>query len=242
LPTTGDTTTTYYMIPTANLPLLAPVRLIPLVGNPLADLLQPDLRVLVNLGYGSITNGWSPGPANVPTPFGLFPTNINPLDVITALANGIPQGITNALNDLKTPTLFDTSSLSGFLAGFHTFGLTPSNSPSLLQLAAGFTGFWNGGVPVSSSGGIVKTLTSVVSQDIAVAKPLADTAFALGVSLPQYDAELFASQLAAGNLLNAVAMPKTKSGGRMATITAMAGPDQTKAASASKPGRLSPVY
>ena len=66
LPTTGDTTTTYYMIPTANLPLLVPVRLIPLVGNPLADLLQPDLRVLVNLGYGSITNGWSPGPANLP--------------------------------------------------------------------------------------------------------------------------------------------------------------------------------
>jgi hypothetical protein len=207
LPTVGDTTTTYYMIPTANLPLLVPVRLIPLIGNPLADLLQPDLRVLVNLGYGSITNGWSPGPANVPTPFGLFPTNINPVDVLTALAKGIPQGITNALNDLKTPTLFDTSSLSGFLAGFHTFGFTPSNSPSLLQLLAGFTAFGNGGVPISTTGGIANTLTNVVAQDIAVVKPFADTAFALGVSLPQYDAELFASQLAAGNLLNAVGMP-----------------------------------
>jgi hypothetical protein len=207
LPTEGDTTTTYYMIPTANLPLLAPVRLIPLIGNPLADLLQPDLRVLVNLGYGSITNGWSPGPANVPTPFGLFPTNINPVDVLTALAKGIPQGVTNALNDLKTPTLFDTSSLSGFLAGFNTFGFTPSNSPSLLQLLAGFTAFGNGGVPISTTGGIANTLTSVVAQDIAVVKPFADTAFALGVSLPQYDAELFASQLRAGHLLNAVGMP-----------------------------------
>ena len=31
------------MLPTANLPLLDPVRLIPLIGDPLADLLQPDL-------------------------------------------------------------------------------------------------------------------------------------------------------------------------------------------------------
>lgn len=117
MPTTGDTTTTYYMIPTANSPLLVSVRLIPLIGNPLADLLQPDLKVLVNLGYGSISNGWSQGPANVPTPFGLFPTDINPADVATALANGAVQGVTNAVNDLKTPTLFDTSSLSLFLAG-----------------------------------------------------------------------------------------------------------------------------
>jgi PE-PPE domain len=207
LPMTGNTTTQYYMIPTANLPLLAPVRLIPLIGNPLADLLQPDLRVLINLGYGSITNGWTPGPANVPTPFGLFPTNINPADVLTALANGAVQGVTNALNDLKTPTLFDTSSLSGFLAGFHTIGFTPSNSPSLLQLVAGFTAFGNGGVPVSSTGDVVNTLTSVISNDLAVAKPLADTALAIGASLPAYDAELFTSQLQAGNLLNAVGLP-----------------------------------
>jgi len=81
--------TTYYMIPTNNLPLLEPLRWIPF-GNPLADLVQPDLTVLVDLGYGSTTQGWSPGPPNVPTPFGLFPTNINPATVVTALAQGIP--------------------------------------------------------------------------------------------------------------------------------------------------------
>jgi hypothetical protein len=207
LPTAGNTTTKYYMIPTANLPLLDPVRLLPLIGNPLADLLQPDLRVLVNLGYGSITNGWSPGPANVPTPFGLFPTNINPVDVLTALANGIPQGVTTALNDLKTPQLFDLSSLSLLLSGLHTAGGTPSDHPSLLQLLAAFSTLGNGGVPVSSTGGIVNTLTSVVSKDIAVALPLADTALAIGASLPQYDAQLFVSQLRAGHLLNAIGMP-----------------------------------
>jgi hypothetical protein len=140
------------------------------------------------------------------TPFGLFPTNINPADVITALANGAVQGVTDALNDLKSPQLFDTSWLSGLLAGLHTIGDTPSNSPSLLQLLAGFATLANAGVPVSSSG-IVNTLTSVVSNAIAVALPLADTALAIGASLPAYDAQLFVSQLRAGNLLNAIGMP-----------------------------------
>ena len=72
---------TFYMIPTHNLPLLAPLRLIPYVGNPLADLIQPDLKYLVNWGYGDPNYGWSTGYANVTTPFGLFP----PLSATTAL-------------------------------------------------------------------------------------------------------------------------------------------------------------
>jgi hypothetical protein len=207
LSTTGDTTTKYYMVPTANLPLLAPVRLIPLIGDPLADLVQPDLAVLVNLGYGSITNGWSPGPANVTTPFGLLPTNINVSDLVTALGNGAVQGVTGALNDLKSPQLFDTSGLSLFLAGLHTVGDTPSNNPTLLQLLAAFATIGNAGVPVTSSGGIVNTLTSVVSGDLAVGQPIAGTVQTLAETLPQYDAELFTSQLQAGNPLNAIGLP-----------------------------------
>ena len=38
--------------PNQNLPLLDPLRAIPVVGTPLADLLQPVLTPLVNLGYG----------------------------------------------------------------------------------------------------------------------------------------------------------------------------------------------
>jgi PE-PPE domain len=207
LPTTGDTTTQYYIIPTANLPLLAPVRLIPLIGDPLADLVQPDLAILVNLGYGSITNGWSPGPANVTTPFGFLPTNINLSDLVTALANGAVQGVTNALNDLKNPQLIDLSPLSLFLAGLNTIGDTPSTTPTLLQLLGAFATIGNAGVPVTSSGGILNTLTSVISNDLAVTQPLANSALAIGASLPQYDAQLFTSQLQAGNLLNAIGMP-----------------------------------
>jgi hypothetical protein len=198
LPTTGGNTT-YYMIPTPNLPLLAPVRLLPLIGDPLADLVQPDLRVLVNLGYGNINNGWSPGPANVPTPIGLFPTNINPADVLTALANGIPQGITNALNDLKSPQLLDLSPLSLFLAGANTVGWTPSATPSLLQLVDAFAIIGNSGTPV--------TPANLGSSLLTLPKVLADTATTLAVDLPRYDAQLFTSQLASGNVLNAVGLP-----------------------------------
>ncbi|EFG79877.1 hypothetical protein HMPREF0591_0217, partial [Mycobacterium parascrofulaceum ATCC BAA-614] len=45
--------TTYYLIPTANLPLLDPLRMIPVLGNPLADLLQPFLRPFIDFGYAT---------------------------------------------------------------------------------------------------------------------------------------------------------------------------------------------
>ena len=72
LPSAGNGLSDHFLIPVTDLPLLDPLRLIPVVGNPLADLLQPDMTVLVNLGYDRITDGWSQGPANVATPFDLF--------------------------------------------------------------------------------------------------------------------------------------------------------------------------
>lgn len=80
--TEAATNTNYYMIPTEFLPLLEPVKSIPLVGQPLYDLLEPDTKILVYLGYGhvdtisDVTNslgGWDYGPANEATPFGLLP-------------------------------------------------------------------------------------------------------------------------------------------------------------------------
>jgi PE-PPE domain-containing protein len=64
LPTSPGYTgsTQYYELLTQNLPLLQPIRDIPFIGNPLADVFQPDLRVLVDLGYGS----YGPG-LNYPT-------------------------------------------------------------------------------------------------------------------------------------------------------------------------------
>jgi hypothetical protein len=44
------------------------------------------------LGYRSTTQGWSTGPANVPTPFGVIPP-VSPITVAGALATGTQQGI-----------------------------------------------------------------------------------------------------------------------------------------------------
>ena len=204
--------TTYYMIPTNNLPLLEPLRWIPF-GNPLADLLQPDLTVLVDLGYGSTTQGYSPGPPNVPTPFGLFPTNINPVNVASALVQGIPEGVTNAISDLQTGQLTNDSSLQGLFDAAYTFGLTPSEHPTLPQLLGAVATFFNGDVPIapitlaSSPADIVNTLTSVASTDLSIVNPAVNTALAVGVSLPSYDVSLFLNNLQTGNLLAAVGDP-----------------------------------
>ncbi|SPM29511.1 PE family protein [Mycobacterium terramassiliense] len=91
LPTSPDYTgsTKYYMLMSQNLPLLEPIRAIPYAGPPIADIFQPDLRVLVDLGYAD----YGPGAnyANIPTPAGLFDLP-NPFTVIPDLALGAVQG------------------------------------------------------------------------------------------------------------------------------------------------------
>jgi hypothetical protein len=203
--------TTYYVIPSPNLPLLDPLRWIPF-GNPLADLVQPDLTVLVDLGYGSTTQGYSPGPPNVPTPFGLYPTNVGPLNIATALIHGVPEGINNAIFDLQTGQLTNDSSLQGLLDAAYTFGLTPSEHPTVTQLLGAAATYFNGDVPTtpitvtSSPEDVVNILTGVASTDVSTVLPVLDTALAAG-SLPNYDASLFVSNLAAGNLVAAVGDP-----------------------------------
>ena len=101
LPTSGPTMTTYYMIPTENLPLLDPVRAIPYIGKPVADLLQPDLTYLVNWGYGDPAYGYSTGPANVNTPFGFLPPHAATVALAHDLVSGTQQGIAAAASDLN---------------------------------------------------------------------------------------------------------------------------------------------
>jgi len=91
----GDTQ--YYMVLTQNLPLLHPIRGVPFVGPPIADLVQPDLRVLVDLGYGNFGPGGDY--ANIPTPARAFEV-INPFTVGADLALGAVQGPQAALVDL----------------------------------------------------------------------------------------------------------------------------------------------
>jgi hypothetical protein len=60
--TYGDTQ--YYLIPTYPLPILMPLTLIPLVGQLIADTLDPLLRVMVEAGYDRTINPGVPTPSN----------------------------------------------------------------------------------------------------------------------------------------------------------------------------------
>ena len=85
------------------LPLLDPVRAIPVIGNPIADLLQPDLTTIVNLGYGNPNFGWSQGPADVQTYFGLFP-HVSQALIAQDLIVGAQQGAHAFVSDIHAET------------------------------------------------------------------------------------------------------------------------------------------
>jgi hypothetical protein len=92
---TGNTA--YYMVMTQNLPLIQFIRDIPYAGPPIADIFQPDLRVLVDLGYGDIGTGG--GYANLPTPASLLSVP-NVGRVAVDLAKGAVQGPWSAVVDI----------------------------------------------------------------------------------------------------------------------------------------------
>jgi PE-PPE domain/PE family len=216
LPTQGATQTTYDMIPTKNLPLLDPVRFLPYVGNPMADLLQPDLRYLVNWGYGNPAYGYSTGPANVPTPFGFLP----PLSATTALGGdlviGTQQGIAAAASDLYAQGLpsLPHLSLSGIsealtsrLSAPGTLALPTATSPAsvITNLLLGLE---------AANNNVVGGFTTAVSTAYGALLPTADIATAIAVSYPSYDVNLFLNGIMqavnghpVAGLLNAIGDP-----------------------------------
>lgn len=86
--THGDTS--YYVFPTEDLPLFAPLRSLG-VPEKLIDIVEPFFRVLVELGYDRSIPPWQPTPAR------LIP-RLDPVEVITDLANAIGEGVGNALS------------------------------------------------------------------------------------------------------------------------------------------------
>ncbi|MGB3475236.1 MAG: PE-PPE domain-containing protein [Mycobacterium sp.] len=178
-----DGNTQYFMIPSEILPLLMPLQSIPVLGMPLYDLLEPAMRVLVNLGYGSITDGWSSGPADVASTFELFPTDLDWGEVLTALANGAQEGWTNFVSDLSNLSFPSAADFLGDSAG----DLTSFALPSLTE--------------------IVNTFSSIASTAYAALLPTADILNALLTTAPAYAFDVFAQELAEGDILNAVGLP-----------------------------------
>jgi hypothetical protein len=195
LPTSGATETTYYMIPTTDLPLLDPVRDIPIIGNPIADLLQPDLTYIVNLGYGDPLYGYSTGPANVATPFELFPPLSDFEQLPGLLVSGTEQGIQNFIGDFtgtgpNPVTLGSVSSLTSLLDP--SSGMTSA----LSALASD---------PAFSLSDIINALSSAASTLYGTLLPTADMVNALLTSLPAYDVSIFLDNLS--DPINAIGLP-----------------------------------
>ncbi len=209
--TVGPTQTEYYIVPTSDLlspglqglPLLDPVRAIPVIGKPIADLLQPDLTVLVDLGYGSTTQGWSTGAPNVATPFGVLPP-VPAHEIVSALVTGTHQGVNAFWADVN-----------GLITSPHTAPLTHLTTAidSVSQhLSTGVTGLTS---TLSSPDSFIDTLmtantrfanaiSAAASDAYSVLLPTADIANALLTSVPAYDFDLFSSgiQMALnGNLI-----------------------------------------
>jgi hypothetical protein len=83
-----DGDTTFYFIPTTELPLLDPLRSLG-VPEPVLNIFQPALQVLVEAGYDRSI------PFGDPTPAELIPT-IDPATFTLEFANGVVQGANNA--------------------------------------------------------------------------------------------------------------------------------------------------
>lgn len=108
--------TTYVLIPTPNLPLLQPLREFgaftntEFITNPLIDLIQPALRVLIETGYDRTL------PYGQPASFRLVP-RVNPITLTVDLVTAIGQGISDAARDIPTPAAEPTVSASAVDAG-----------------------------------------------------------------------------------------------------------------------------
>ena len=199
--------TNYYMITTPNgLPLLEPLRAIPVIGNPLADLLQPDLTTIVNLGYGNPNFGYSTGPADVQTYFGLFP-HVSQALIAQDLIAGAHQGTTAFMSDIHAETAgVSLSSVSHSLASMTATGRSGRVLPALTSaltaaslspdsiiedIQGAVTNFANG-------------ISSTAANLYGALLPTADIVNPLVTVIPAYDVNLFLSgiqQAINGNVL-----------------------------------------
>lgn len=227
--TSGPTMTEYYIIPSKNLPLLEPLRALPILGDPLANLVQPNLRVIVNLGYGDPAYGYSTSPPNVPTPFGLFP-DVSPITVVNALTAGTQQGFADFGRDMSVLgsqlVLPSPTDLSNMLTPYQSGPATSTGTSNgvsvpaisvdstIDQLQRTNTRFFN-------------TLTTVAATGYATLLPTADLVNAVLTTAPSYNINLFLEgvrQAASGDpmgLANAIAYPIAADAGMLTVVAAL---------------------
>jgi hypothetical protein len=210
---TSDPSQEYYVIPTENLPLLAIVRAIPLIGEPIADLLQPALRVIVNLGYGDPDYGWSTnGFANELTTFGIFP-DVDPFEVIGKLIQGVQEGVQAFIADIM-PGGSVSQELAALTtpAGSSTPLVIDSFDDVVTATQSVFTNIFNWISTTVTN--IASTISLSASYLYAILEPTADIVNAIVTVLPAYAFTQFVDGIDTvlsgdiiGGALDAVFMP-----------------------------------
>lgn len=153
--------------------------------------MQPDLKVLVNLGYGDPNYGYSTGPANVPTPFGLFP-DVAPATVFDALVAGTQQGISDAAADIgawQLPSLPDIS-LSGISNALGSDPWSALSNATLPTLSVSTIENAIKGVQTATTD-IANTISFDATTAYATLLPTADVVNAMVTTLPAYNLKLF---------------------------------------------------
>ncbi len=209
--------TNYYMIPNNDLPLVDPIRAIPIIGNPIADLLKPDLTYLVNLGYGNPLYGWSTSPANIDTPFGLFPPLSSFQELPGLLASGAGQGIQNFIGDFtgtgpNPVTLPSLSSITSLLDPSSGTGVVTSPMGNSLSALQAFSSD-----PAATLATLItdaaNSISTGASSYYSVLLPTADYINAAVITIPAYDASLFLN-----NLSNPIERDRLADRGRHGTV------------------------
>jgi PE-PPE domain len=183
-----DCLTNYYMIDETP-------PLVELLPKSLQDLLGPDLTYLINLGYGDGSLGYSvdaDSPADVATPFGLFP-DVSLSTVLSTLVTDTEQGITAFGQDLSDPATW-TSLLEPTVSGQTLTDLLSALAADAADPAATFTD-------------LVNAISSAASAAYSTLLPLADIVNALLTSIPSYDLSLFTDNLSNGDVLDAIGLP-----------------------------------
>lgn len=214
--TYGDTT--YITIPAINLPILQP--LLDIGGDtgttwlvkPIVDLIQPSLRVLIDLGYNRAI------PYGEPTPAGLFP-NIDPFTLSANLAAAVSKGVHDALADIgaantgplvsTNPPVPQTPLPDSPLS--QSAGVSPA---AVTKNSAAAAGAGSADQPNATTSK-VPSLTSGSSVPTKPGKPLAPTSMAVvvAVAAPRTAADRHAVDTAAGPVAGA-AFPAVVVGSR----------------------------
>jgi hypothetical protein len=185
---TANSLTNYYMIDETP-PLVS------LLPKSLQDLLGPDLTYLINLGYGDGSLGYSvtaDAPANVPTPFGLFP-DVSMSTMLSTLGTDTQEGITAFENDLANP--------AAMLASLEPGSSGQSFTDLLSALSA------DAANPTASLTDFVNAITIASSAAYSTLLPTADIINALVTSVPSYDVSLFTDNIATGDFADAFGLP-----------------------------------